>query len=230
MNNKKEKALVLTQVAVTDKQLAAITAPTPPQFIKTKPGRGGRQVKFIEGGYVTNQLNRIFGPLNWSFKITDRGESKRMTESNAEGEVWVYGEITIHDHKQGYSVTKGQTGQHPIHKSVPIGDAYKAAGTDALKKCASLFGIGLDVYWGQMDTGSGETKTPKVGAPPAQQKPAKAFDIAKTFIQQNNDKAVLANAIQRVEEHDKLTVAEKYQLKKMINEKLGIKNEQQGLL
>lgn len=226
----KTKAIVLSQVAVTENQLAAINAPTPAQYVKTKPGRGGRPVKFVEGGYVINKLNQVFGPLNWSFKVTERGQTDRKTEQKTDGEVWVYGELTIHDHKKGYVVTKGQTGQHPVHQNVPIGDAYKAAGTDALKKCASLFGIALDVYWGILDTGAPETPKPPKGAGTPPPKPAKPFDVAKEFIRQNSDPQILGNAIQRIKDHDKLTVAEKYQLTKQINAKLGIKDEQQGLL
>ena len=83
---------------------------------------------------MINRLNQVLGPLNWSFRVTERGQTERKNEKTSEGEVWVYGELTIHDHKSGASVVKGQFGQHPIHANVPIGDAYKAAETDSLKK------------------------------------------------------------------------------------------------
>lgn len=227
---KKETQIVVSQVAVTQNQMAMMTQPTPPQFIKTKPGRGGKQVKFIEGGYVTNQLNRIFGPLNWSFKITDRGFEPRKIDKNSDGEVWVYGELTIHDHKRGFAVTKGQSGQHPVHANVPMGDAYKAAGTDALKKCASLFGIGLDVYWGMLDDADGQPAPRKEVAAKSKDKPAKPFEIAKLFIAQNDDKVVLGNMVQRINDTDALTLAEKQQLKKMIFAKIGLKYEEGTLI
>jgi len=149
---KEEKALVLHEIGLSARADGVIKAETPKALIKEKPGRGGKKVTYVEGGYVISQLNAAFSPVGWEFKVTERGESPRKTENNAEGEVWVYGELTVIDHKNNWRVTKGQYGQHPIHKNVPIGDAFKAAGTDALKKCASLYGIALDVYWGQLDS------------------------------------------------------------------------------
>lgn len=225
--SKKEitKDLVVNQVTFTPAQMQVMTMPTPARFIKTKPGRGRRVVKFVEGGYMTNQANRIFGPMNWSFKILERGYTERKTEKNTDGEVWVYGEVSVHDHKNGFVVTKGQHGQHPVHSGVPIGDAYKAAATDAEKKALSLFGIALDVYWGSLDTSGGDPKPPVQQAPKKQPK-QDVFTITKQFIQQNEDRVVLGNMLQRMETADTLTVAQKHQLKKMVYDKLGIHEEE----
>lgn len=155
------RALVIQEVTLSPHQKAEVSQVTPPMFIKEKPGRGGKKVSYVEGGYVLSRLNAIFSPAGWDFKIVERGQTERKLDKGSEGEVWVYGEITIHDHAKGYKVTKGQYGQHPIHTSVPIGDAYKAASTDALKKCASLFGIAGDVYWKITEQeGTHETKGP----------------------------------------------------------------------
>lgn len=226
----KTKALIVKQIELTTQQSNTLSAPTPAQFIRKKPGRGGKSVSYVEGGYVTNQLNKVFGPMNWSFEVTERGETQRINEKNAEGEVWVYGKLTIHDHQRGYTVSKGQYGQHPVHKNVPMGDALKAAETDALKKCASLFGIALDVYWGQLDTDAnhqGPKNDPMMGDDkPTTKKPAKneptIFERSKNFINQTSDRQILAQSIQRIENTDALTYAEKYQLKKLIEKKLKV--------
>jgi hypothetical protein len=42
------------------------------------------------------------------------------------------------------------------------GDAYKGACTDALSKCASYLGIGMDVYKGLHDPPSGDRRNPEV--------------------------------------------------------------------
>lgn len=153
-------AIVMHEVQLSPRQTGIVQQETPQALIKTKPGRGGKRVTYVEGGYVISKLNEVFSPLGWEFKVTERGETERKNEKSAEGEVWVYGELTIIDHKKGYRTTKGQYGQHPIHANVPIGDAYKAAATDALKKCASLIGIALDVYWGQLDREEDQKPTP----------------------------------------------------------------------
>lgn len=228
--SKEIKAITLAQIALSTNQVAALTAPTPAQYVRTKPGRGGKKVSYVEGGYVTNQLNKVFGPMNWSFKVTERGETQRKNENNAEGEVWVYGELTIHDHKRGYNVAKGQYGQHPIHLKVPYGDALKAAETDALKKCASLFGIALDVYWNLLDTSVQEPaaqvpQTPQpVSATSTKPKQLSVFERSKLWVEQTTDRTQLSNALQRVDGTPELTLAEKIQLKRKLNEKIGIKN------
>lgn len=225
---KRTSDLVVSQVSLSAGQISVLAQPTPQQFIKTKPGRGGRSVTFVQGGYVIAQLNRIFGPLNWSFKVTERGETQRKNEKNAEGEVWVYGELTVHDHKRGLAVAKGQYGQHPIHANVPIGDALKAAGTDALKKCASLFGVALDVYWafGLLDTAQQEqtVQAPAVTTVTVKEpaKPASVFEQARNAVASASDPDTLRNYLQRIDATVELTFAQKHQLKKAINEKLGI--------
>lgn len=157
---KEEKALVLHEIALSSRADIIVRAETPKALIKSKPGRGGKRVTYVEGGYVINQLNAAFSPLGWEFEIVEHGTTERKNENSTEGEVWVRGKLTIIDHAKGWRVSKTQFGQHPIHTKVPIGDAYKAAGTDALKKCASMLGIALDVYWGQLDA-EGEKNAPK---------------------------------------------------------------------
>lgn len=173
---KKDRTTVMHQISLSQNQMMVVNAETPPALIKSKPGRGGKKVSFIEGGYVISRLNQAFSPVGWEFKVTERGETARKNEKSSEGEVWVYGELTVIDHKMGFRVTKGQYGQHPLHEKVPYGDALKAAGTDALKKCASLYGIALDVYWGQLDAPEGQDE--KKNKP----SPAELFERAKMMI------------------------------------------------
>ena len=65
-------------------------------------------------------------------------------------EVKVRGTLTVR--MDGRAITKTQYGCQPIEMKrdgtapVSIGDAYKGAATDAMKKCASLLGIALDLY------------------------------------------------------------------------------------
>lgn len=180
---KEEKALVLQEIALSVRADTIVRAETPRAMIKSKPGRGGKNVTFVEGGYVIAQLNAAFSPVGWEFDIVEHGQSDRKTENNAEGEIWVRGKLTVIDHKNGWRVSKSQYGQHPIHQKVPIGDAFKSAGTDALKKCASLFGIALDVYWGQLD--APEKSAPK---PPSKDE---LFERAKLMVASSKNIDVL---------------------------------------
>lgn len=135
----KSQALTLVETQLTPHQLSVLYQPTPAQFIKERQGRGGKTVKYLEAGYFIARLNEAFSPVGWSFEV------KKIEVS--EKEVTVVGTLTIIDHKNGYRVTKEQCGGHEREAKVPLGDTMKAATSDSLKKCCSMLGIGLDVYW-----------------------------------------------------------------------------------
>lgn len=218
---KKEMALVIREVALTDRQRVMLAQRTPQEFVKTKPGRGGKEVKFVEGGYVTSVLNSVFGPLNWGFEVIAQGQSDRKTEKNAEGEVWVNGRLTVVDHVKGFKISKDQFGQHPIHTNVPVGDSFKAAATDALKKCASLFGVAADVYFkiAAVEEGAVQAK-PIKNEPKQQMSTAQMFQQAKQMIHDCNDVAMLREWRQRIAESKLYGVAPKKQLTDLIDAKL----------
>lgn len=118
---------------------------TPREEIKLRQGRGGMKFSYVEHGYVTERLNLVFG-FNWDFEIVD----KQILED----EVVVEARLTVRT-PGGQTIVKTQFGGADIkrHSSGPksgrplsIADDFKAAGSDALKKCASLLGIGLDLY------------------------------------------------------------------------------------
>ena len=144
----RSKALVLQQVSMNPHQRSVVGVPTPEEFIKTRKGKKGKTFTYVEGGYVVARLNQAFSPLGWDFTILEKGFEKELNE------VWVRGRLTIKDHKHGYEVSKEQFGTKKYYKNdVELGDTFKAAATDCLKKCASLFGIASDVYWGSYEEG-----------------------------------------------------------------------------
>jgi hypothetical protein len=110
-----------------------------------RQGRGGLHFSYVEHGYVTERLNLVFG-FNWDFEVVD----KQMLED----EVIVEAKLTVRT-PGGQTIVKTQFGGAELkrHASGPrsgrplsVADDYKAAASDALKKCASLLGIGLDLY------------------------------------------------------------------------------------
>ncbi|MDQ3929068.1 MAG: RAD52 family DNA repair protein [Chloroflexota bacterium] len=118
---------------------------TPRHEIKYRQGRGGLQFAYVEHGYVTERLNMVFG-FNWDFEVVD----KQILED----EVIVEAKLTVRT-PGGQTIVKTQFGGADIkrHASgnrngrpLSIADDFKAAASDALKKCASLLGIGLDLY------------------------------------------------------------------------------------
>ena len=103
--------------------------------------RGGVELEYITGEQATSRLNETLGFLNWSFKILEHGIHPEADE------VWVLGELTAT--LDGRTATRQQFGSQKIKRSrasgtpLDIGFDLKGAGTDALKKCASLIGVAL---------------------------------------------------------------------------------------
>ena len=130
---------------LSEAQVDFLLQRTPPHEIKMRQGRGGMQFSYVEHGYVTERLNLVFG-FNWDFEVMD----KQILED----EVIVEAKLTVRT-PGGQTIVKTQFGGADIKrhtsgarsgKPLSIADDYKAAASDALKKCASLLGIGLDLY------------------------------------------------------------------------------------
>ena|SRR5215469_4867832 len=114
---------------------------TPTEKIKTRPGRGGQVFRYVEASYVIELLNQIFNGL-WDFEIVDQQVGKTQ--------VWVKAKLIVKISPE-LTITKTQFGGSDIKLKqdgtmVDIADDLKAAGQDALKKCASLLGIAADLY------------------------------------------------------------------------------------
>lgn len=136
------------------RQLAAvkqiISQQTPPKEIRTRKGRGGMVFKYTDGAYVIRTLNEALGH-NWDFEA----DNEQIIEwQGVPFEVRCRGRLTVR--LNGQAVTKVQYGSQIIEfikerdgkivAPVSIGDCFKGAATDAMKKCASLLGVALDLY------------------------------------------------------------------------------------
>jgi len=110
-----------------------------------------QDVKYITGNTIINKLNDVFG-YSWSFEIVHKeviqslphvieykdGTSKEYPQKPY---VEVLGRLTIPE----YGITKEQYGTKQLLGTASDQEgATKAAATDALKKCASMFGIGIE--------------------------------------------------------------------------------------
>ena len=124
--------------------------------------RGGVELEYITGEQCVSRLNETLGVAGWSFRVLEHG-------INAEAdECWVLGEITATF--GGTTVTRQQFGSQKVKRSrasgtpLDIGFDLKGAGTDALKKCASLLGVALYLW----------KKEAPVETPPTEPAPAVA--------------------------------------------------------
>src|SRR5438876_10801050 len=120
--------------------------PFAPEQIKRRQGMNGDLLDYIEGCAVIQRLNECFN-AEWIFEVQEH----RVYDD----EVVVLGKLTA----QG--VSKSQFGKSRITRSrkdnsiISVGDDLKAAATDCLKKCATLFGIGLHLYFAAPLAGNG---------------------------------------------------------------------------
>src|SRR5499426_2913611 len=107
-----------------------------PEQIRQRKGRNGL-LDYVEGHSVIQRLNEALQGA-WSFEI--------VHHEVREEEVLVLGKLTAE------GITKMQFGSSQVTREresgalVSLGDDLKAAGTDALKKCATFLGIGLHLY------------------------------------------------------------------------------------
>lgn len=124
--------------------------PFSPEQIKQRAGNFGRTLDYIEGHAVIQRLNDAFDG-QWSFLI--------KSHEILEAEVVVLGELTA----DGF--TKMQFGSSSITRAknsgeiISLTDDLKSASTDCMKKCATMFGVGLHLYSGDPAPGKPVTKS-----------------------------------------------------------------------
>jgi hypothetical protein len=133
---------------------ALLEKPFEPSQIKQRQGNFGHILDYVEGHVVTSRLNDAFDG-NWTFEIVKYRILKDIDE------VLVLGKLTAE------GVTKMAFGSKVIERSkdakviISLGDDLKAASTDALKKAASLLGVGLYLYSDQRPNGKPEEGRPE---------------------------------------------------------------------
>ena len=117
---------------------AALAAPFDHTFTDN---RGGVTLTYITGEQVLTRLNEVLGVDGWGFRVLKHGIHVEADE------VWALGELVAI--MGGRLVSRQQFGSNKLKRSrqtgapLDIGFDLKAAGTDALKKCATGLGVGL---------------------------------------------------------------------------------------
>lgn len=128
---------------------------TPRQFIQQRPGPGGQQFDYVEVGYVRRMLDRVFG-LWWSEECSSLTTPSEVLQTS---QVVVHVRIVVRNPANGQIVVfrdgygssevkrySKDSGQHKQGDPIDIGNDFKAAAADGLKKAASHFGIASDIY------------------------------------------------------------------------------------
>ena len=146
------------------------------KWIEERPARGGAMVKYVPGFRFIQRLNDCFGFLwshtvkdsfekdghivsldRVTVQIPGRTVVKEYRDDRGEPvrETIRFDGLTIEKEQFGSSEikrysndVKDKKGTVKYHKGdiIDLGDDYKGASTDAMKKCATGFGMFLDVY------------------------------------------------------------------------------------
>jgi len=123
--------------------------PFGPEEIKHRDGSFGQTLAYVPGHTVIERLNQAFESL-WSFEVT--------AHEIHQDEVIIIGKLSAEN------IIKTQFGSSRITKAretgeiVSLADDLKSAATDALKKCATLLGVGLHLYADKPAPGTGTSK------------------------------------------------------------------------
>ena len=117
--------------------VGALLRPFPNDRIKERPGHNGKPLSYIEGHTVILRLVEVFG-LAWSFRI--------LQHEIGNHQVIVLGELKVGDTTRQAFGGSDITRTRDNGQSLSVADDLKAAATDALKKAATLLGVGLHLY------------------------------------------------------------------------------------
>lgn len=140
----------MTDQKPPDLILKALGEPFPRQAIKSRQGGGGKSFSYIETHAVIHRLNSATNGC-WDFRVVN-------VEWRADLLI-VQGELTI----PGLGTRAG----FGVQKVAPNAgeDLVKGGASDSLKKCATLFGVALDLYGPDYEGAATPTPAPATRAP-----------------------------------------------------------------
>lgn len=128
-------------MSLTPKAKDLIERPLPPEKIKQRPGKAGMTFSYITPDFVISCLNEAFD-YRWDTRIV----SSSMHDTTAVVSL----ELTVYDAEEN-RISKQQFGSCDVGRGMGPGEAFKGAASDALKKCATLLGLGLELYLDDAD-------------------------------------------------------------------------------
>ncbi|HOX57859.1 MAG TPA: Rad52/Rad22 family DNA repair protein [Verrucomicrobiota bacterium] len=117
--------------------MTALQAPFDPALVKQRRGAFGQMLSYVEVVEYIKRLNEAFNG-EWSFEV--------LEHAIHDNEVIVLGRLTaggvVKTAFGGSRITThSETGEH-----ISLGDDLKSAASSALRKAASLLGLGISLY------------------------------------------------------------------------------------
>lgn len=118
----------------------ALSEPFPREMERTV-SKSGRSLTYIPISEVIARLNKVLGLGNWSSEIISIGRDATDLD-------WVIAHVRLTATVNGVTITKDGVGGQQVKytkagKVLDLGDEFKGAMSDALKKAAQQLGVGL---------------------------------------------------------------------------------------
>jgi hypothetical protein len=108
--------------------------------------------------FVTDAMNIVLGAEGWMLEVMDDDDYTKKTGSREMTAEMVRVRMSIFPEDMTQPTPSRETYGAMNSSKGDDGDALKGAISDAIKKCASLFGIGRDAYNGQLAARYGKAK------------------------------------------------------------------------
>ena len=152
---------MLTRLTLNSSVRSVLEEKIPKKLIQQREGAGRQKLSYVSGNFVIDQLNRAFNyAWSWSVdecwivpstpKVWKDRQSGKETVTEQPPVAHVRGTLTamLKDEMGTYvEISKAATGSKTMIGGASEQESiFKSAGTDALKKAASLFGIGAQLY------------------------------------------------------------------------------------
>lgn len=143
-----------TKSVLNQNQIQKLWNSTPRKFKYKRPAKGGGQWDYVRVSYVRKVLDSVFG-FDWDFDVetslSEAFEVAKLTKMCV-----VKGTLVcrvVDDSGRIREIRKTQFGRAEVkmkkntdNEPLDFGNDMKAAVSDCLKKCASLFGVAADIY------------------------------------------------------------------------------------
>ena len=135
-----------------DSELSTVLSAPFPKEVEKQLDKGGATLTYIPVSGVIVRLNDVFGPLGWSYTLV-----------KCERDVLDPDFLVAHVSVTVGNITRDGVGGQKIKRTragdiLDLGDEYKGAVSDALKKAAQSFGVGLYLARGHSAPASMQTR------------------------------------------------------------------------
>lgn len=143
-------------MAIPENAREVIQRPLDRGRVKSRQGGQGMSFDYIPTEYAIELLNEAFD-YAWDSRVFFHEKLDDCVIVGVELKIW---------EDQGNPIVKQQFGSCKINRGVDVGSAFKGAASDGLKKCASQFGLALELYRDDDPEAVGGFKPPKRTTPP----------------------------------------------------------------